>query len=69
MEQRFPEHREIIAMRNHIVHGYFGLDHQKVWTAAAVEAPPVVERVREILAELNAASPLGSPGADASPQQ
>lgn len=42
----------IIAMRNRIVHGYFDVDHDIVWRAAAEDLPPVATRLREALAEV-----------------
>jgi len=40
--------RAPIALRNRIVHGYWGIDLEVVHTAALLELPDFVSRVREV---------------------
>jgi len=42
----------IIAMRNRIAHGYFDVDHDIVWRAAAEDLPPVAARLRGAATEV-----------------
>jgi uncharacterized protein with HEPN domain len=44
--------KQIIGMRNILVHEYFRIDPGTVWTAVEIQLPPLEERVRAILAEL-----------------
>jgi uncharacterized protein with HEPN domain len=41
--------REVIAVRNRIVHGYFSLDDALVWQIAAIHTPIFREQVAAIL--------------------
>ena len=41
--------RSIIALRNRIIHVYFGLDEDIIWNIVSVEVPPLLEQVRAIL--------------------
>jgi uncharacterized protein with HEPN domain len=36
-------------MRNRIIHAYFDIDHDIVWTAATVEVPALVTALRALL--------------------
>lgn len=58
--------RQIIAMRNRVVHGYFEVDLNILWDVAIGEVPPLRDQVRAILAELTSA-PDGEPPLDAPP--
>jgi uncharacterized protein with HEPN domain len=40
---------DIIAMRNIVVHQYFGIDLQEVWDTIAIDLPVLKNQVREIL--------------------
>lgn len=40
--------REIIAMRNRLVHGYFAVDHDILWTVVNDELPALVAALQEI---------------------
>ncbi len=44
--------KQIIGMRNILVHEYFRIDPETVWTAVEIQLPPREERVRAIVAEL-----------------
>jgi uncharacterized protein with HEPN domain len=41
--------REIVAMRNRLVHVYFDIDHDVLWKAATDEIPPLLIPLRAIL--------------------
>ena len=41
--------REVIAVRNRIVHGYFSLDDELVWQIATIHTPILREQVVAIL--------------------
>jgi uncharacterized protein with HEPN domain len=40
--------REIIAMRNRLVHGYFAVDHDILWTVVTDEPPALVGAPEEM---------------------
>jgi uncharacterized protein with HEPN domain len=40
---------EISDMRNRLVHGYFDIDIEKVWTAATEDVPALIAALEEIL--------------------
>lgn len=44
--------REIVQQRNVIAHGYFFLEHQRLWRVAAIEVPRLVERLRPLIKPL-----------------
>ncbi|MBE0660743.1 MAG: DUF86 domain-containing protein [Bryobacteraceae bacterium] len=52
LRDRHPEvpWRQIVSVRHRIVHAYFDLDLQIVWTAAAAEIPHLREQIARILA-------------------
>lgn len=39
----------IIAMRNILVHEYFGIDHEIVWRTASSEVPSLVSKIKSIM--------------------
>jgi uncharacterized protein with HEPN domain len=41
--------REIVAMRNRLVHAYFDIDHDVMWKATTEEIPTLLKALREIL--------------------
>lgn len=41
--------REIIALRNHLVHGYDRVDLDILWKIVQCDIPPLIERLEEIL--------------------
>ena len=43
---------QIIALRNILVHEYFGLNMRQVWTTVTKDLPDFEERIRKILAEI-----------------
>jgi uncharacterized protein with HEPN domain len=44
--------KQIIGMRNILVHEYFRIDPETVWTAVEIHVPQLEKRVQAILAEL-----------------
>jgi uncharacterized protein with HEPN domain len=41
--------KDITGMRDKIVHDYFGVDYESVWTTATVDVPELVNKLRENL--------------------
>lgn len=56
LRERHPEleWQEIIAMRNLLVHRYFGIDKEIVWKVVEQDLPRLKKRVAAILEELDA---------------
>jgi uncharacterized protein with HEPN domain len=46
--------RAIVAMRNHLIHGYFDMDVEVVWQTANEELPRLAATIDQILAEWDA---------------
>jgi len=42
---------EMRAMRNVIVHEYFGVTHETLWKTAREDLPALIERLRQLLEE------------------
>lgn len=42
--------REIIGMRNRLIHGYDGVDNDIVWDVLAIQAPALAEKLSGIIA-------------------
>ena len=40
--------RELIGMRNRLVHGYFGINNEILWRVVAVETPKLYRTLRNI---------------------
>lgn len=53
--------RQIIAMRNRVVHGYFEADLNILWDVAIGDVPSLLDQVQAILAELTPAPDGESP--------
>ena len=45
--------RDIIDMRNRLIHGYFGVDLNIVWQVITKDIPPLHKQIKDILKELN----------------
>ncbi|MFN2521310.1 MAG: DUF86 domain-containing protein [Candidatus Limnocylindria bacterium] len=45
---------QIGAMRNVLVHDYFGIDVQRVWATAEIELPKLKDQVRTLLERMTA---------------
>jgi uncharacterized protein with HEPN domain len=46
-----PKAREVIGMRNWIIHAYHDIDHEIVWNAATRAAPELADYIRAVLTE------------------
>ena len=43
--------KQIIGMRNRLVHAYFEIDYEQVWKALSEDMPPLIEQWARILAD------------------
>ena len=41
----------MIGMRNRLIHAYFEINHDMLWTTVAEAAPPLAERISNLLEE------------------
>lgn len=46
--------RQIIGLRNILIHEYFRVDDKSIWDIITVNLPPLKENLQEILSELRA---------------
>lgn len=46
-----PEARQVVGMRNRIIHGYDVVRHDVVWDSVVNDVPPLLARVNRVLAE------------------
>jgi uncharacterized protein with HEPN domain len=45
--------RELIGMRNHLVHGYFGINNRILWQVVSVEAPRLLQALENYRLKLD----------------
>ena len=52
-QERYPDlpWRALAGMRNRLIHAYFDVNRDIVWTTATQDVPELLARVREILDE------------------
>ena len=50
-----PEHDDIIAFRNLLIHGYDVIDHARVWQVIENDLPRLQEQVQKLLNEIDSA--------------
>jgi uncharacterized protein with HEPN domain len=48
LAQQVPRHRELIGMRNVLVHGYSGLNTEELWEAIRQNLPSLLEAAQRI---------------------
>jgi uncharacterized protein with HEPN domain len=48
--------RSIAGMRDNLVHGYFGIDYDLVWTVASEQVPVLAAEITRLIAEDEAAA-------------
>lgn len=48
--------RDLTEMRNRLTHGYFDYSPAVVWRVAMDEAPPILARIRKLIADLGRAT-------------
>lgn len=41
--------RDIISMRNRLIHGYFDIDTTIVWKTVTIELPPLEHAIEKVL--------------------
>jgi len=49
LDRRIPELRSAIGMRNRVIHGYDGIDHELIWLTATLRVPELRARLDSIL--------------------
>lgn len=55
IKQEFPEvkWREIIGLRNFVVHEYFGVDLNEIWNTISKDLPLLKKQIQEISESIN----------------
>ena len=48
--------RDIVAMRNRLIHGYFDVDLDRVWDTVTDDLPPLLARLEAALARLDSSA-------------
>lgn len=43
--------KQIIGMRNRLIHAYFDVDHDIIWKTISESLPPLAEKLRKIIAQ------------------
>jgi uncharacterized protein with HEPN domain len=51
--------KNMIALRNKVIHGYFGVNLNIIWDAVKEELPPLKKSIDEIIKNETPKSPLG----------
>lgn len=46
-----PDTREIVGFRNLLAHGYFALDHRRVFDIATASLPRLIEEARKLVGD------------------
>ena len=56
VRRRYPQvaWQDMVAMRNKLIHEYFGVDLEVLWRTIQEDLPPLRDAVRRILAEMEA---------------
>jgi uncharacterized protein with HEPN domain len=54
-----PDHTQIIAFRNVLIHGYDAIDHRRVWDAIQNSLPKLHQTVESLLHRVPPPSPSG----------
>lgn len=51
LRRQFPEiaWRQMTAMRNRLIHGYFDIDYELVWDTITEELPPLIHQIKQVL--------------------
>lgn len=52
-----PEARDVVGFRNVLIHAYDSVDHAQVWLTIRDRLPPLLERIEQMLADIDAARP------------
>jgi len=53
LANQIPEHRQIISLRNVLIHGYDMIDEAVVWKIVQKDLPTLKQQVESMLAALN----------------
>lgn len=52
IREAFDDHKEIVALRNRVIHGYFSVQDTLIWSILKVYLPPLLVRIEAILKTL-----------------
>ena len=52
--------RDIIGARNHIIHGYLGIDDNLIWSMVRRRVPELIPRLRALLEEAEGQDPTSA---------
>lgn len=52
VHQRISQEREIVAFRHRVIHGYFAVDDEIVWSVIQTYLPRLLAEVKALLSEL-----------------
>jgi uncharacterized protein with HEPN domain len=54
LRRRYPQvpWRDLVDMRNKLIHEYFGVDQEVLWRTVREDIPPLCDAVRQMLAEM-----------------
>jgi uncharacterized protein with HEPN domain len=53
LAEQVPEHRQIVAFRNVLVHGYATLDQRVVWRVICNDVPALLTAIEALLARMD----------------
>ena len=51
MKSKYPEvpWRQMTSMRNRLIHGYFDVNHDRVWDTIIEDLPPLITKLKRII--------------------
>ena len=64
LKERIPEHNEIVLFRHRIIHGYFVVDDQIVWSVVKIYLPPLLAEIKAFQRELDGAGAAAPDGGE-----
>ena len=57
LRDKYPDipWKRVVGMRDKVIHDYFGVDLEVVWKTLQDDLPPLVDRVKQMLSDLESA--------------